>query len=121
MPATRARWTGPPQGSFASSPPRIRPPKFILTVRSPQSWADSFSQTIYPFVTERDRVRDEMLPWVDMAARVVARTGFAGGLDSSGLQRAFVAHGEAVKATILAQQLLVYQVKDGWGPALRSS
>jgi len=95
--------------------------RFILTVRSPQSWADSFSQTIYPLLTERDRVRDEMLPWVDMAARVVARTGFAGGLDSSGLQRAFVAHGEAVKATIPAQQLLVYQVKDGWGPALRSS
>ena len=90
--------------------------RFILTVRSPQSWADSFSQTIYPLLTERDRVRDEMLPWIDMAARVVAHTGFPAGLDSSALQRAFVAHGEAVKAAIPAEQLLVYQVKDGWGP-----
>ena len=90
--------------------------RFILTVRTPESWADSFSQTIYPFVTERHRVRDEMLPWIDMAVRAVARTGFPAGLDSSALQRAFVAHGEAVKATIPAERLLVYQVKDGWGP-----
>ena len=90
--------------------------RFILTVRSPESWADSFSQTIYPLLTERDRVRDEMLPWIDMAARVVARTGFPAGLDSPALQRAFVAHSEAVKATIPAEQLLVCQVKDGWGP-----
>jgi len=90
--------------------------RFILTVRSPESWADSFSQTIYPLLTQRERVRDEMLPWIDMAARVVARTGFPAGLDSPALQQAFVAHGEAVKATIPAERLLVYQVKDGWGP-----
>jgi len=90
--------------------------RFILTVRSPQSWADSFSQTIYPLLTQRDRVRDEMLPWIDMAAGVVARTGFPAGLDSAALQQAFVAHGDAVKAAIPAERLLVYQVKDGWGP-----
>ena len=30
--------------------------------------------------------------------------------------RAFNAHIEAVKAAIPADRLLVYQVKDGWGP-----
>ena len=32
------------------------------------------------------------------------------------LLKAFVAHNEAVKATIPANQLLVYEVKEGWGP-----
>lgn len=90
--------------------------KFVLTVRSPESWADSFSQTIYPFVTQRDRIRGEMLPWIDMAARVIRKSGFDDGLDVEGLRAAYVAHNEAVRATIPAQQLLVYQVKEGWGP-----
>jgi hypothetical protein len=90
--------------------------KFILTVRSPDSWVDSFSQTIYPFVTERDRIKTEMLPWIDMAARVIEKTGFVVGLDAAGLREAFDSHIEAVKATIPARQLLVYQVKDGWTP-----
>jgi hypothetical protein len=51
-----------------------------------------------------------------MAARVVNKTGFPSGLDRDGLIRAFEAHNEAVKATIPANQLLVYEVKDGWGP-----
>jgi len=93
-----------------------RSARFILTVRSPESWADSFSQTIYPFITERDRIKAEMLPWIDMAARVIEKTGFVSGLDAAGLRRAFDAHTEAVRATIPAQQLLVYQVKDGWAP-----
>jgi hypothetical protein len=90
--------------------------KFILTIRSPESWVDSFSQTIYPFVTERERIKAEMLPWIDMAARVIEKTGFVNGLDSAGLRYAFDAHNEAVKATIPTRQLLVYQVKDGWEP-----
>ena len=90
--------------------------RFILTVRSPESWADSFSQTIYPLVTERHRIKKEMLPWIDMAALVIEKTGFVSGLDTAGLRQAFEAHTEAVRATIPANQLLVYQVKDGWAP-----
>jgi hypothetical protein len=90
--------------------------KFILTVRSPESWADSFSQTIYPFVSKRDRIREEMLPWIDMACRVIHKTGFPDGLDVAGLREAFIAHNEAVKTTIPAHRLLVYQVKEGWRP-----
>ncbi len=90
--------------------------KFILTVRSPESWLDSFSQTIYPFVTERNRIKAEMLPWIDMVARVIEKTGFVSGLDAAGLRQAFDAHYKAVRETIPAQQLLIYQVQDGWEP-----
>ena len=38
------------------------------------------------------------------------------GLDLDGLKQAFVAHNEAVIATIPADQLLVFEVKQGWEP-----
>jgi hypothetical protein len=90
--------------------------KFILTVRTPESWADSFAQTIYKFCAERANVRPELQPWLDMVFAVVHRTGFPDGLDAAGLKKAFVAHNEAVKALFPASKLLVFQVKEGWGP-----
>lgn len=57
-----------------------------------------------------------MKDWLDMAAGVIEKTGFPPGLDREGLIKAFAAHNEAVKNAIPANQLLVYEVKDGWGP-----
>jgi hypothetical protein len=90
--------------------------KFVLTQRNPETWAESFEATIYKLLAGRDRSPPEMRVCLDMAAGVVARTGFPGGLDRNGLIRAFGAHNEAVKATIPSRQLLVYEVKEGWGP-----
>jgi len=90
--------------------------RFVLTHRSPESWAESFSHTIYKLLAERDQAPPEMHAWLDMVIGVVTKTGFPGGLDKAGLMRAFTAHNDAVKAAIPADQLLVYQVKDGWGP-----
>jgi hypothetical protein len=55
-----------------------------------------------------------------MAASVIAKTGFPNGLDVAGLTQAFYVHNEAVKAAVPAHRLLVYQVKDGWGPLCAS-
>jgi len=90
--------------------------KFVLTLRSPERWAESFSQTIYKLMAERDRAPEDMQAWLDMAVGVIDKTGFPGGLDTAGLMTAFTAHNEAVKAAIPADRLLIYQVKDGWGP-----
>jgi hypothetical protein len=90
--------------------------RFVLTHRDPEKWADSFGATIYKLIAGRDQAPPEMKAWLEMAEGVIARTGFPGGLDRDGLIRAFVAHNEAVKATIPTSQLLVYEVKDGWGP-----
>jgi hypothetical protein len=51
-----------------------------------------------------------------MVIGVVAKTGFPAGLDVAGLMRRYTAHTDAVKAAVPADQLLIYQVKDGWGP-----
>ncbi|WP_288901569.1 sulfotransferase family protein [uncultured Sneathiella sp.] len=90
--------------------------KFILTHRTPESWAQSFSQTIYRLLAERDQAPEELQEWLDMTSEVIGKTGFPSGLSEADLREAFIAHNEAVVATIPADQLLVYQVKDGWKP-----
>ena len=90
--------------------------KFILTLRDPDKWADSFAATIYKLIAERDQGPPDKQAWLDMAARVVERTGFPPGLGIGELRAAFIAHNDAVRATIPAERLLVYEVKDGWGP-----
>ncbi|NNF32423.1 MAG: hypothetical protein HKN66_13600 [Flavobacteriaceae bacterium] len=90
--------------------------KFILTERSPESWADSFGSTIYKLVGGRDKAPEKMHNWLDMANEVLTKTGFPGGLDRDGLIKGFIAHNEAVRETIPDDQLLIFQVKDGWEP-----
>ena len=90
--------------------------KFVLTERNPDNWADSFGATIYKLIAEREQGPPEMRDWLEMAASVIAKTGFPEGLDRAGLRAAFVAHNDAVKAAIPADRLLVYEVKQGWDP-----
>ena len=90
--------------------------KFVLTLRSPESWADSFGGTIYQLLAGREQAPPEMRDWLKMSAGVIAKTGFPDGLDRDGLIAAFVAHNDAVRATIPAGQLLEFEVRQGWGP-----
>ena len=90
--------------------------KFILTTRSPESWAESFSQTIGKLLLERDRFPVEVQDWLGMVVRVVTKTGFPPGLSVPELMAAFTAHNEAVMAALPPDRLLVFQVKEGWDP-----
>lgn len=90
--------------------------KFVLTHRSPESWADSFGATIYKLLAERGNAPPEMRAWLEMCAGVISHTGFPPGLDRDALMQGFVAHNDAVKNTIPSDRLLVYQVKEGWEP-----
>lgn len=90
--------------------------KFVLTQRNPEKWADSFGATIYELLAGKDQAPREMHAWLEMAGNVVAKTGFPPGLDRDALVQAFIAHNEAVKEAIPASQLLVFEVKEGWGP-----
>lgn len=90
--------------------------KFILTVRSTQSWVESFSETIYKALAGRAHAPAEKQPWLTMCAGVIAKAGIAEGMDAAALAAAFDGHVAAVKATIPPDQLLVFEVKDGWEP-----
>ena len=89
--------------------------KFILTHRTPQTWAESFSATIYTLLNAPD-APPAMHDWLECAGALIKQSGFPRGLDIESLQRAFVDHNDAVKAAIPAAQLLIYQVSEGWGP-----
>ena len=90
--------------------------KFILTERSPENWADSFGSTIYKLVEGRDKAPEKMHDWLNMVNEVLAKTGFPDGLDREGLINGFIAHNKAVRDVIPEEQLLIFQVKDGWEP-----
>jgi hypothetical protein len=90
--------------------------KFVLTLRDPDRWVESFSHTIYKLMEGRDEAPEEMRAWFEMAEGVLARTGFPAGLDAAALKTAFTAHTAAVTSAIPAPNLLVFQVKEGWGP-----
>lgn len=90
--------------------------KFILTHRSTESWVRSFGETIYKLMSGAVIIPPPMRPFLGMASGVIARTGFPLGLNPERLGQEFEAHIAAVKATIPADRLLVYQVKEGWGP-----
>ncbi len=90
--------------------------QFILTHRDPDSWAESFSSTIYKLISGPGQVPEPMRPWIEMATAVIAKTGFPLGLDNAALATAFNKHTAAVKAVIPPSQLLLFQVKEGWEP-----
>jgi hypothetical protein len=90
--------------------------KFVLTVRDPERWAESFGATIYELLAGKDQAPQEMRAWLDMAIAVIAKTGFPLGFDHGALVQAFEAHIHSVKATIPADQLLIFDVRDGWEP-----
>ncbi len=90
--------------------------KFVLTVRSPESWAASYSHTIQKLVAERAQTPVEVHEWLEMVYKVISQTGFPDGLTLDQLMAAFVAHNEAVKAAIPADRLLIFEVKQGWQP-----
>lgn len=90
--------------------------KFILTERNPENWADSFGSTIYKLLGGRDKAPEKMQDWLKMANEVITKTGFPEGLDREGLMNGFIAHNKAVREIIPEEQLLIFQVKDGWEP-----
>jgi len=90
--------------------------KFVLTVRSPESWAESFSSTIAKLVEYRGDAPEPMHPWLTMVSRLLDQNGFPAGLSKEALAERFSAHADAVKAAIPEPQLLTFQVKEGWAP-----
>ncbi len=93
--------------------------KFVLGYRSPKSWADSFSHTIYTALSDISKAPEEQRDWLRMVTEVLIQNGIPPGLDVAGLEAAFEAHVEPVKAAIPPERLLLFQATDGWEPLCR--
>jgi hypothetical protein len=90
--------------------------KFLLTIREPESWYKSFSETIYPLLQAAPRAPDELKGFLRMVATVVHKTGFRIPSTKEDIIAAFNRHNETVKQTIPPHRLLVFDVKQGWQP-----
>lgn len=90
--------------------------KFVLTTRSPESWAASFSSTINTLIDGKENAPPPMWEWIDMAKAVIERTGFKIGSGPEQFAEDFQKHNAAVKAVIPESQLLVFEVAQGWEP-----
>ncbi len=104
--------------------------KVILTVRDPDRWYESARSTIYAASQARDddlatRLIATLVAWLDPRAgrgfRVVQETvwdGTFGGrfADREAALAIYAAHSREVEATIPPERLLVFDVKQGWGP-----
>jgi hypothetical protein len=95
--------------------------KFILTVRDPESWYRSTYQTLYQFAVEsrRNAPPPQSLPGrLFGLVDTMIWSGLFGGRfeDKQYAIDAYLRHNEQVTQVIPAEQLLVYDVTEGWAP-----
>jgi hypothetical protein len=95
--------------------------KVVLTVRSPDSWYESFSATIAEAAKASRTPPDPELREVFVMAHflIVGRT-FAGRLnDPAHAKAVYARHNDAVVAGLPRDRLLEFNVAEGWAPLCR--
>ena len=103
--------------------------KVLLSVRDPESWERSFRDTIWSMSFGKTlmpllaHARAEIDPRFHAYLELVDRmfwgpqgTFSAGHAEPSQLIEQMLEHTEAVKRAVPAERLLVWDVKEGWGP-----
>ena len=95
--------------------------KVILTVRDMKTWYESCISTIFRLMLLDPAMAPPHVAHVARLARkLVAENTFGGRVeDAAHCIAVHQAHIEEVKRTIPADRLLVFQVKEGWGPLCR--
>ena len=95
--------------------------KVIHTVRDPQRWYDSTHETIYQagslFPAWLQKLLKPAGRFVEMQEKLIWQNQFAGRFEDR--QRAveiFQEHTAEVKRSVPPEQLLIYEVKQGWEP-----
>jgi hypothetical protein len=102
--------------------------KVLLSVRSPESWAQSMRNTIWDVMygdsvmhhlsKARQRVDPQWDAYIRLMLKMVWEDGPVTGFshDEQGLAEAFVNYNERVQRDVPAENLLVWQPADGWEP-----
>ncbi len=92
--------------------------KVILTVRDPERWFESCWSTIFPRILRPVAADDEVARRRGrMQRQLIVEQTFGGDIESPEHAKAvFLRHIEDVQRRLPAERLLVYEVKDGWGP-----
>jgi hypothetical protein len=95
--------------------------KVVLTIRDPERWYDSVRETIFPLSAEAPRWFCRFIPRIHALLTLTDHNIWNGEFGGRFRDRAhaiavFNAHIEEVERTVPPERLLVYSVKQGWGP-----
>lgn len=90
--------------------------KVVLTVRDPENWWDSFSQTILLALQNRAEAPPPIRRVMDMANRIILDQTFGGKTDKDNALAAFAARVRDVREALPPERLLVFDVREGWQP-----
>jgi len=92
--------------------------KVVLSVREPNGWFDSVQATLIPFVEARGKHTDAHLDAIaHMSYNALVQPIFGDGFsERDHAIQIFERHVEEVKSSVPAQNLLVFDVKEGWEP-----
>jgi hypothetical protein len=85
----------------------------LLSVRSPESWYKSASNTIF---LAFDHMPPELAPWMNEVRDMMGRRFSNRFDDPTAMMDAFVRHNDAVRAGVPAGRLIEWTVGDGWEP-----
>lgn len=89
--------------------------KVVLTVRDPESWYRSMSETIIPTMKKTMATIDS--PMVKMGEEIIFKHFFGADLDNkSHVVETFLQHNQSVRDTVPAHQLLEFDARQGWEP-----
>lgn len=103
--------------------------KVLLSVRDPEDWEPSFRETVWNMgngenlvhllSSARALVDPRWARYVELVERMFwgpKGTFAAGHAEPEQLIEGFVRHNEEVKRSVPAERLLVWDIKEGWGP-----
>lgn len=91
--------------------------KVLLTVRDPEAWWESFSQTILTMLDVASFPDPALAGWPAMVDAIVTQGTFGGRPgDRDHVIAVFERHIAEVKAEVPADRLLVYEARQGWQP-----
>ena len=85
----------------------------ILSVRDPESWYISASNTLFHVF---DHASPETLPWFETVRQLLADRFCAELDDRDAMISAFIRHNEAVRSGVDPSRLLEWTASDGWEP-----
>jgi Sulfotransferase domain len=85
----------------------------VLSVRDPDAWYTSASNTIFPGL---DRSDGETGPWLASVKQLLAERFCDDFTNRDAMVAAFERHNDDVRRRVPSTQLLEWRAEDGWGP-----
>ncbi|WP_193163650.1 sulfotransferase family protein [Microbulbifer hainanensis] len=91
--------------------------KVIYTERDFDSWFRSLNETIVPALRWANQLRSGHRPgFIAFAAEIIGKRTFGENFERAAAERIYHNHRERVIGQVPAGQLLMFDVRDGWGP-----